>query len=356
MSSVLVLLVNLGTPDSPEPHSVRAFLSEFLTDPLVVDLPGWLWRPILHGMVLRSRPAKVARLYESIWYRQPCGDVCPGAGCSPLSCGTRRVAAALRQELGSGFRVDWAYRYGQRSIRRALSQVAVQEADRIFVVPLFPQRTCSTSGSIIEETRCVAAAFGLADRVQIVQIPPDEPGYVKALAGRCRTALERLPEPPGHLLISFHGIPRRYDRREGGRYSDDCLRTALGLVQELDWDPPTATLCYQSKFGPEPWLTPATADRIQELAVQGIRQLAVVTPGFLTEGLETLEEIGQRGQETFVQSGGDRLVCLPAVEDDASFVRGLSRLIHERLETEGVERSAERERAPTASRSLERAP
>lgn len=355
MFDVLVLLVNLGTPDRPEPDSVRAFLSEFLTDPLVVDLPGWLWRPILHGMVLRSRPAKVARLYESIWYRQPCGDLCPGTGCSPLSCGTRRVAAALREELGTGFRVDWAYRYGRRSIRSALSQVAAQEADRIFVVPLFPQRTCSTSGSIIEETRCVAAALGIADRVQIVEIPPDERGYVKALARRCRAALERLPEPPGHLLISFHGIPRRYDRRERGRYTDDCLRTASGLVQELDWDPRKATLCYQSKFGPEPWLTPATANRIQELAAQ-VRHLAVVTPGFLTEGLETLEEIGQRGHEAFVLGGGEGLVYLPAVEDEVSFVRGLSRLIHEKLGTEDLGQHAEQDRAPTVGRSMEAAP
>ncbi len=136
-----VVLVNLGTPDRPDADSVSRFLAEFLTDPQVIDLPRWLWRPILERMVLRSRPARVAELYESIWHGSPCGDVCPGEGCSPLDCGTRRLAQSLQTRLGPEVEVTWAYRYGARSIAAALAAAERDEVDQIVVVPLFPQRT-----------------------------------------------------------------------------------------------------------------------------------------------------------------------------------------------------------------------
>lgn len=317
-----VLLVNLGTPQEPEEESVREFLLEFLSDPQVIDYPGWFWQPILRGMVLRSRPREVAELYRSIWYERPCGKICPGGGCSPLDCGSRRIAAALRERLGPEYDVDWAYRYGPRSIERGLA--AFDDGAPVVVVPLFPQRTCSTSGSIIEEAGRVAAERRMEERVRILEIPADEPGYVRGLAARCRDALEGRRDRPGHLIVSFHGIPKRYDRREGGRYVEDCRRTTGALLESLGWDPGRATLAFQSKFGPEPWLLPATAERIESLPAEGIRRLAVVTPGFLTEGLETLEEIGQRGRESFLESGGEEYAYLPAVEDHEAFVRGLA--------------------------------
>lgn len=329
MSPARVVLVNLGTPERSDADAVRTFLAEFLADPQVVDWPRWLWRPILDHMVLRSRPARVAQMYESIWYETPCGDVCPGDGCSPLECGTRRLGRSLQLTLGPDVEVDWAYRYGARSIASALTAADHDGADEIVVVPLFPQRTGATSGTITDEACRVAA--GLTAKLTVLEIPADEPAYVEGLAEKCRAKLVGLTRPPEHLLVSFHGIPTRYDRREGGRYVRDARRTFAALLCALPWDPQRATLCFQSKFGPEPWLRPGTAASITELAQRGIRRLAVVTPGFLTEGLETLEEIAELGARQFAAAGGEQFVYLPAVEDSVPFVAGLANLVRARL-------------------------
>ncbi len=327
MASTTVLLVNLGTPIAPTAEAVRTFLQEFLSDPLVIDLPRWLWQPILRRMVLRSRPQRVAELYESIWYRTPCGPVCPGGGCSPLECGTRRLAAAVGQRLDASYRVDWAYRYGERSIRRGLQAAIDAGADSILVVPLFPQRTCSTSGSIERETERAAAELGIGCRVQLLQIEPGDRGYAAGLAARARARLAEEAAPPEHLLVSFHGIPTRYDRREGGQYVRDCRATTDALLRELSWPRQRATLCYQSKFGPEPWLKPATAKVVEGMPARGVRRLAVITPGFLTEGLETLEEIAVQARDAFLAAGGERFLYLPAVEDAPAFAATLEALV-----------------------------
>ena len=329
VSRANVVLVNLGTPERPDADAVRVFLAEFLADPQVIDLPRWLWRPVLKRMILRSRPARVAEMYKSIWHRNPCDGYCPADGCSPLECGTRRLARALQLMLGTDVEVDWAYRYGTRSIATALTAAERDGVDEIVVVPLFPQRTCSTSGTIVDEARRVAAGFGA--KLTVLEIPAAEPGYIEGLAQKCRARLVELRRPPDHLLVSFHGIPTRYDRREGGRYVRDARRTFGALLRALPWDPERATLCFQSKFGPEPWLRPGTAASIMELAKRGTRCLAVVTPGFLTEGLETLEEIARLGAQQFAEAGGEQLVYLPAVEDSEAFVAGLASLVRERL-------------------------
>lgn len=327
MNQTTTLLVNLGTPARPRAGDVRVFLAEFLSDPQVIDFPRWLWQPILRGMVLRRRPARVAELYESIWYTKPCAGLCPGNGCSPLECGTRRIAAALGRVLPPEHRVDWCYRYGERSIASRLERAVADGNSLVRVVSLFPQRTCSTTGSVIEETERAASALGISPRVEVAEIPPDAAGYVEALAARARHTLATEDEAPEHILVSFHGIPTRYDRREGGQYVRDCERTTTGFLSALGWNPGRATLCFQSKFGPEPWLKPATAARIEQLAAEGVRRLAVVTPGFLTEGLETLEEIGQQGREAFLEAGGRSFTYLPAVEDHPAFVHALADIV-----------------------------
>lgn len=292
-----VLLVNLGTTRAPEPEAVRAFLQEFLSDPMVVDYPRWLWRPIL-DRILRSRPEKVAEMYRSIW---------TGEG-SPLVSGTRRIAEALR--AASGAEVREAYRYGEPSLSREI------EAPGRLVIPLFPQRTGSTTGTI---ERLVGT------RARVVFIPPDDPGYVDAQADRFQNAVgDAAPE---HLLVSFHGIPSRHDRAEGGQYRRDCETTFRSLLRRLDWPESRATLAFQSRFGPEPWIRPATATTLERLARSGVRSVAVATPGFLTEGLETLEEIAIRGKETFSSAGGERFVHVPAVADHPSFILSLASIV-----------------------------
>ncbi len=314
MTRRLLLLVNLGTPRAPTPEAVHEFLLEFLSDPGVIDLPRWLWQPILRRMVLRSRPAKVAALYRSIWTE---------AG-SPLEVGTRAIAEGVRELAEGRFEVDWAYRYGERSIHRAFDE-HVDADTEVAVVPLYAHHTSSTSESVFLEAERVARDRGLARAPRRVELAADDAGFVEALADRCRETLAGAGAEGSHLLLSYHGIPIRYDRREGERYSSDCRATTRALLRALDWDPELADHCYQSKFGPEPWLKPATAATIEGLPGRGVRAVAVVTPGFLTDGLETIEEIGIQGSEAFADAGGDTFLRVPAPEGHPAMSRALVR-------------------------------
>lgn len=313
-----LLLVNLGTPQAPTPESVREFLREFLGDPAVVDLPRWLWLPILYGMVLRSRPRRVAHQYESIW--TPAG--------SPLRVGTEQLVASVRELAAGRLTVSEAYRYGEPSLDTEMRRLARESSGPVIVVPLFPQRTDATTGTAFRKARESAAAAGIVDRVVERLVNPADPGYVEAMAVRWREALAASPTAPDHVVVSFHGIPVRYNRREGSIYVQDCESTTAALLEAIGWPRERATLSYQSKFGPEPWLTPATATILEELPRRGVRTVAVITPGFLTDGLETVEEIGIRGTESFEGAGGERLIRVRAVENEASLVASLCALGH----------------------------
>jgi len=291
MALPLGLLVNLGTPRAPTAEAVREFLREFLSDPAVVDWPRWLWLPVLERAVLRKRPERVAELYAAIWTSE-------GA---PLAAGTQALARAVQHELQGRCEVRACYRYGAASLVRELES-ARRQGRRAAVLPLFPQRTSSSSGTIEALVRAELAPAESAPC--LARLAPDDPDYVTALARGVRAALDAEPRAGEHLLVSFHGIPRRYDRREGGQYRADCEATYAALLAALAWPRARASLAYQSRFGPERWLAPATADEIPRLARAGIRGLCVSTPGFLTEGLETLEEIGLRGREQFLAAGG----------------------------------------------------
>lgn len=311
-----LLLVNLGTPDAPTPDAVRAFLGEFLSDPAVVDIPGWIWRPILKNFVLRSRPERVAEAYESIWSEQG----------SPLRVATDRMVGAVRDRANGAFTVSSAYRYGEPSLHSEMHRLASEHAGPVIVVPLFPHRTDATTGTAFWRAREAAASAGIANRYREALVAPADEGYIAALAARWQETLDASAEPPEHLIISFHGIPVRYDRRERRQYTRDCEETAAAFLVTSEWPVAKATIAYQSKFGPEPWLTPATATVIEDLARRGTRRLAVVTPGFLTHGLETLEEIGIRGRQAFRAAGGDDLVLVDTVEDHPRMIESLTRL------------------------------
>jgi len=310
-----VLLVNLGTPKAPEPVAVRDFLAEFLADPMVVDYPAWFWKPILNGMILRWRPAKVAEMYRTIWTEHG----------SPLAAGTRRMAEGLKRLLPAA-EVAHAYRYGHPSLVEGIEAAAAGGED-LDVVPLFPQRTMSTTGTIDRLTRRTAETLGLAGRVRVRAIEPDDAGYIEALGRRWDAALAEAGFEPDHLVVSFHGIPRRHDRKEGGRYHEDCERTTRALLARVRWPQDRTTHAYQSRFGPEPWLDPSTAGVLAELPARGVRSVAVVTPGFLTEGLETIEEIGMRGRATFLSAGGERFMRVRCVEDESGLLASIANAV-----------------------------
>lgn len=315
MPSDHLILINLGTPAAPTADAVRDFLEEFLLDPMVVDWPRWIWKPILTRFVLRSRPERVARLYRSIWRDQG----------SPLEDDTQKIARGLRSRIRPHDVVSYAFRYGSPSIRSAFERARDHSASRIGVVSLFPQRTGSTTGSIDRAVTRIATEMGIQNRLERIEVPPDDEGYIEALVGRYAEAFPDEARRPDHLLISFHGIPARYDRREVGAYQADCRRTAEALCSRLGLGADRVTLAYQSKFGPEPWIRPPTDRTLEQLAREGVRRIAVITPGFLTDGLETLEEIGIRGKETFRAAGGKELVLVPAVADHPAWLDSLAR-------------------------------
>jgi ferrochelatase len=317
MPERLVVLLNLGTPRAPTPAAVREFLSEFLSDSMVVDWPRWLWSPILRRVILPKRAIRGARSYASIW----------SAAGSPLDAGSRKMVTALGAHLGAGTAVELAYRYGAPRLAEVLDRAAAARIERIVLVPLFPQRTSSTTGGMIAHARECARRSGVADRLALAIPPADAPGYAEALAGRLAEACAGAPHAPEHLVMSFHSIPTRHDRREGGIYRADCAATARALLRAARWPYDRASLAYQSRFGPEPWLRPATSRVLARLPGRGVRRAAVITPGFLTDGVETLEEIGALGRATFVAAGGEEFTRAPAVEDHPAMIGALADLV-----------------------------
>lgn len=300
-----LILVNLGTPTAPTPAGVRAFLAEFLGDPMVVDKPRWLWLPILHGIILRRRPTPVAKAYAEIW----------GPGGSPLAAGTAALSAAVAQAAGPSVRVTHAYRYGSPNLaeRLAESQAAHPGSEHpLRVVSLFPQRTASSSETVRVLAGKLARRLGLTARLEVLDLDPVAPGYIEALAEGIETTAKELPtEPEPHLVVSFHGIPKYVNDKEGERYSDDCRATFEALLAHLEWPRTRATLCFQSRFGRDPWIGPATDEVLVELAKSGQTSVLVATPGFLTAGLETIEELGIRGRDDFLAAGGKHFALAP---------------------------------------------
>lgn len=317
-----LLLVNLGTPTAATPAAVREFLAEFLSDRSVVDYPSWIWQPILRTFILRSRPIAVAELYASIW--TPEG--------SPLRVATERIAADVRAHGrargNERFTVSTAYRYGEPSIDTEIIRLAREHDGPIVVSPLFPQRTDSTTGTAFRRAREAATREGIADRIVERLLDPADPGYIAAMAAQWRTTLAQASAEPEHMVISFHGIPVRYNRNERAVYTHDCEATTRAFLAAIDWPatPTRTTLAYQSQFGPEKWIGPSTATVLKDLPRLGIRRVAVITPGFVTDGLETIEEIGVRGRESFLAAGGTEFHRVGAVEREDAFLDALCAL------------------------------
>ena len=322
-----LILVNLGTPNTPTEVDVRDFLAEFLGDPMVVEKPRWLWLPILHGIVLRRRPKVVAKAYAEIW--------APGEepGGSPLAVGTRALAEGADAAAGEDLRVTYAYRYGSPNLESRLREIQADSPDSdhpIWVVPLFAQQTASSTGTVHVLVRKLAKKLGLGLRLQSTGLAPADSGYIQAYADIVRDRLADFPKgAPIHLLASFHGIPCYVDESENCQYSSDCLATFEALKQNLGWtqngapEPfEDATLVYQSKFGRDPWLTPSTEDTLARLGSRGASVL-LVAPSFLTPGLETVEELGIQGKQTFHEAGGKTFALTDAPVQSPSGLQAL---------------------------------
>jgi ferrochelatase len=296
-----VLLVNLGTPEAADARAVRRYLKQFLSDKRVVELPSILWQPILRGAVLRTRPRKSARAYAQVW--TPEG--------SPLLAFTRRQAFALDARLGDEITVAFAMRYGQPGIAEVLLAMQAKGCDRILVAPLYPQYCAATTATAND-----AAFAALADmrwQPALRTLPPyyDDPAYIDALAGEIERAVGALVFKPRAILASFHGMPQR-TLEKGDPYHCHCQKTARLLGERLSIP---LTISFQSRFGRAKWLEPATDKVLARLAEEGIKDIAVVAPGFSADCLETLEELAIRGREQFVAAGGRHFAYLPCLND-----------------------------------------
>ena len=309
-----VLLVNLGTPDAPEAEAVRRYLAQFLSDPRVIEIPAVAWKPILHGIILRTRPKKSAHAYQQVW---------TGEG-SPLAAITARQARTLQQRLGGGVLVDWAMRYGNPGISGALDRLFEQGATRILVAPLYPQYCAATTASAMDATFAAIAARRWQPALRALPPYYDDPIYIAALKANLERQLAALDFAPDRLLLSFHGMPQR-TLELGDPYHCHCQKTAR-LLGEAMGRP--VDIAFQSRFGKAKWLEPATEAVLQSYPGQGVKKIAIAAPGFSADCLETLEELGIRGREQFLAAGGThfaRLDCLNADDEGMAMIDALIR-------------------------------
>jgi ferrochelatase len=313
-----VLLVNLGTPNAPEPGAVRVYLREFLSDPRVVEIPQLLWQPILRGVILRTRPRKSAHAYRQVWSEEG----------SPLAAITARQARALAGAFGEGVIVDHAMRYGEPAIGARIEALKAQGCERILVAPLYPQYCAATTATANDEA--FAALRRMRWQPAVRTLPPyyDRPVHIAALKTRVEEGLAALDFEPQALVASFHGMPER-TLRLGDPYHCHCRKTARLLADALGRE---LEVAFQSRFGRAKWLEPATDKVLEALPARGVTEVAIFAPGFSADCLETLEELAIRGRETFVAAGGTHFAYLPCLNDSPAGIEMLRALVGRELE------------------------
>lgn len=300
-----ILLVNLGTPSAPTPAAVRRYLAEFLSDPRVVQLPRFIWLPILHGVILRTRPAKSAKKYRSVW--TPEG--------SPLAVHTKRQTQLLRSAVPD-LQVEYAMRYGSPSLADGLKRLS--NCAKVVVLPLYPQFSFSTTASVRD---------AIGAEIPVVESFHDHPAYIAALAAGVRRywAAHGRGEK---LVMSFHGLPQRAVDL-GDPYQSQCLATASLLAAALSMAPSDYSVTFQSRFGAAKWLQPYTEPTLVELARRGTRRVDVVCPGFVSDCLETLEEIAIEARRAFLAAGGSEFHALPCLNESPEWIEALAKLTRE---------------------------
>lgn len=324
-----VLLSNLGTPDAPTVEALRRYLAEFLSDPDVVTLPRILWWPILHGIVLRLRPARSAEAYQRIWTPQG----------SPLLHATRAIAVALETELesqlGCAVTVVTGMRYGQPSLNLAVSELMETLPTEVVVLPLYPQYARATTGSTLKRLGTLTSGTAALAVGHAIRDYHDHPAYIDALVGSVREHWQQHGRGE-KLLISFHGIPQQVADR-GDPYPLHCARTAELLAAALQLPRGDWLQVYQSRFSPAAWLQPYTDETLKRLAGEGIKRVDVICPGFATDCLETLEEIAMRYAEVFREAGGEALRYIPALNARPEHIGALAQIVRAGLEQAGPE-------------------
>ena len=312
-----VLLINLGTPDAPDPVSVRRYLAEFLSDRRIVEIPPLLWQPILRGAILTTRPKKSAHAYQQVWMTEG----------SPLAVYTRATAQALQDAMGGGVLVDWAMRYGNPAIGERLKAMKQAGCDRILLAPLYPQYSGATTATANDAAFAALAKMRWQPAVRTLPPYHDDPAYIGALRRSIEGAITALSFRPDALLASFHGMPER-TLKLGDPYHCHSVKTARLLGEALSIP---VHMSFQSRFGRAKWLEPETEATLAKLVREGVRNIAVATPGFSADCLETLEEIAMRAKEAFLAAGGENFAYLPCLNASAEAITLYQRLIGREL-------------------------
>lgn len=313
-----ILIVNLGTPNRPEPGAVRLYLREFLSDPRVIEIPRLVWQPILRGVILRTRPSKSAHAYRQVWTDEG----------SPLAVFTARQAAALAGSFGAGVIVDHAMRYGKPAIADRIDALIAQGCRRILLAPLYPQYCAATTATANDAAFTHLASLRWQPAVRT--LPPyfEDPAYVAALAASVRESLAALDFEPEAVVASFHGMPQR-TLELGDPYHCHCRKTARLVGEALGRE---LIVSFQSRFGRARWLEPATDAVLGALPAQDVRSVAIFAPGFAADCLETLEELAIRGRDTFLAAGGSRFAYLPCLNDSGPGIDMLRSVLGRELE------------------------
>jgi ferrochelatase len=311
-----VLLINLGTPDEPSVRAVRRYLAEFLSDPRVIEIHPLAWKPILHGIILRTRPRKSAEAYNQVWTNEG----------SPLRVIAHRQADALRKRLPN-LSVHYAMRYGHPGIATALENMVAEGCTHILAAPLYPQYCAATTATANDAVFAVLGKMRVQPALRTLPPYYDDPLYIEALRANLSRQLDQLNYKPDKLLLSFHGMPKR-TLELGDPYHCHCQKTARLVGEALRRD---VDIAFQSRFGRAQWLEPATSDILAAYPGNGVKRIAVAAPGFSADCIETLEELGIRGRETFRHAGGEHFALLDCLNESDESILMLERLIGREL-------------------------
>jgi ferrochelatase len=311
-----VLLINLGTPDAPEARAVRRYLAEFLSDPRVIEIHPIAWKPILHGIILRTRPKKSAEAYNQVWTNEG----------SPLRAIAHRQAEALRSRLPD-VSVHYAMRYGNPGIGAALNNMVSEGCTRILAAPLYPQYCAATTATANDAVFAALARMRWQPALRFLPPYYDDPTYIEALAKNLTRQLKALDFEPERLLLSFHGMPVR-TLELGDPYHCHCRKTARLVGEALGRE---VDVAFQSRFGRAKWLDPATDATLAKYARDGVKRIAVAAPGFSADCIETLEELGIRGRRTFMEDGGEHFALLDCLNDSPEGMAMLTQLVSREL-------------------------
>lgn len=322
-----VLLANLGTPDDTDYWSMRRYLNEFLSDKRVIDYPRWKWQPLLQLIILSKRPFSSGAAYKSIWNEEK--------GESPLMTITRdqteKMARALNERYGDQVMVDFCMRYGNPSTKSKVRQMVVAGCTRILFFPLYPHYAGATSATANDQFFRALMEETWQPTARIVEPYFENPAYIDALAASVEDAYANIKERPDILVVSYHGMPKRY-LMQGDPYHCQCQKTTRLLKERLGWDETEIATTFQSVFGPEEWLKPYTVDEVARLAREdGKKKIAVIAPAFSADCIETLEEINEEIRESFEEAGGEEFTYIPCLNDSDAHIGALASIVETNL-------------------------